>query len=496
MSTDSIVKDLRVQRGCIWNIREILLRFKVGQRGAPWYQNPPVPDNEWIDEFVYRGYLQHGRDFLAYIKGRFAIAYMDRERQCLFLARDWIGELPMHVLATSHGLLVANTVGAIKRSAGAEFTYAYVRSFPHAHAQEIDLSDVDPECVGPTMRPLNPQLFCDFPGLVTEATREVSHSSGEPTSTLLRADLRESVRRRTAGGKGWQAVLLSGGLDSFTVALTMKSLGIPFDAYTLSVGGAGDDVSMAAEFARRLEVTHHVIRVTPEDAAESFEAAVIASEYYPLYNVYCALGMTLLARRLTRMGVRSAFCGEAVNEAVGDYKDWKVIDPRTGEEVVLQRINTARLRRTDERRFLVWGHARDRGKYNKQLGTGLAKHAGSRMVKPFLANGLTLECPYYEPRLLANLVAIPAEDMDEGKSSLVASVFEEDLERFHIHRNLIDACKKVRFQDASDGGRGGITAVLLAAGCDQRRAIEIFNESFDAHLDPLQDSRRLSSTGT
>lgn len=491
MNAEGIVQDRRLKRGRIWNIKEVASRYKFGPSDAPWNSKTLEPEHDWIDKFVYLGYRKFGADFLAHLKGRFAVAFFDRDRQRLFLARDWIGELPFHVLATRHGVFVANTIGAIRNSTGSDFAYAYVRSFPQAHVQEIDLTDVDPECVGLTMRPLNPELYCDFASLVRQARHEVGYSSGESTHTVLRQYLRESVRRRTAGATEPHALLLSGGLDSFTVALTMKSLNIPFEAYTLSVNGGGDDVSTAAEFARRLGITHHVIRVSAEAAVGAFEEAVIAGEYYPLYDVYCAVGMLLLARGLVRMGVHSAFCGEAVNEAVGDYKDWEVVDPRTGREVVLQKLNSVRLQGTEERQLLVWGHSRDRGKYNKQLGTGLAKHAGSRMVKPFLANGLALECPYYEPQLLAHLVAIPSEDM-LGKSDLVASVFADDLKRFQIGRDLIESCKKVRLQDASEGGRGGITAGLLAAGCDQRRAIEIFNREFGAMLDPEVDGRRLA----
>jgi asparagine synthetase B (glutamine-hydrolysing) len=293
-------------------------------------------------------------------------------------------------------------------------------------------------------------------------------------------------------------VLLSGGLDSFTVALAMKACGLSFEAYTLSVNGAGDDVGMAARFAHCLQVSHHVIRVSPEQVVEAFDEAVTQGEYYPLYNVYCSVGMILLARDLVRRRIRGAFCGEAVNEAVGDYKDWEVTDPRTGGQLVLQRINQARLQRTEQRQVLVWGHPHVGPKFNRQLGSGLAKHAGSRMVKPFLANGLALECPYYEPHVLAHLVAIRPEVLERmgGKPGLVARVFAEDLRRFHIDPKIVESCKKVRLQDASEGGQGGMTSVLLAAGCDQRRAIEVFNRAFGATLDPEIDGARLASLAT
>lgn len=496
MSVELLVQDLRVARGRVWNVNEVVRRFPVGGAAAPWNMGVRISDEEWLDDFIYEGFRAHGPTFLSHLKGRFASAKFDPVRRSLFLARDWIGELPFHILATPKSIIIANTIGAIRDAAAEQYAYSYIRAFPQAHVQELDLAEADPECVALTMRPQDPHLYCDFGALVHQAGFDVGYELGRSTAEYLRSLLFGSITRRARALPQPLAVLLSGGLDSFSIALAMRASEIRFEAYTLSVNGAGDDVSMAAEFARRLGVTHHVIRVESEDVVRTFEQAIVASECYPLYNVYCAAGMLLMAQGLKRMGVHAAFCGEAVNEAVGDYKDWEVVDPRTGGRIILQHINSTRLQRTEERKLLVWGHPRDKGKFNKQLGSGLAKHAGSRMVKPFLAHGLELECPYYDPQLLAHLVAVPAEVLHElgGKPGVVAAVFERDLKKFGIGRDLIESCKKVRLQDASEGGRGGITAALLEAGYDQRRAIEIFNHEFGAALDPELDARRLAST--
>lgn len=496
MSASLLVKDLRVARGRIWNVAEVTRRFSVGGSDAPWNSKTHVPQEAWLDQFIYQGYRSYGTSFMGSLKGRFATVYFDPVRQTLFLARDWIGELPLHMLATQNGVILANTIESIRAVAGNLYTYAYVRAFPQAHVQEIDLTDVDSECVALTMRPQEPLLYLEFGTLVQQAKYDVGYELDRPTAEYLRGLLLASVARRARAESGPYAVLLSGGLDSFSVALAMKTQGFPFDAYTLSVNGAGDDAKMAADFARRLGVTHHVIRITSAEVVQTFEDAVITSESYALYNVYCAVGMLLMARQLRRMGVSGAFCGEAVNEAVGDYKSWEVIDPSSGRAVVLQRINSARLQQTEERQLLVWGHPRDKGKYNKQLGTGLAKHACSRMVKPFLSTDLTLECPYYDPQLLAHLVAIPPEVLHSmgGKPGLAAAILEPDLRQFGISRDLVESCKKVRLQDASEGGSGGITAVLMAAGSDQRRAIRVFNEHFGATLDPNLEASRLATT--
>lgn len=496
MHNNSLVHDLRIARGQIWNIEEVSRRFPLKIADAPWNQKGKPAQSEWIDKYIYEGYRKYGNSFLAHLKGRFATVYFDDSRNILFLARDWIGELPMHVLATAEGFFVANTIGAIKDATPSIYSYAYVRSFRQAYCQEIDLTDADPTCVSVTMRPMETKLYSDFGALVEHASVEIDYDLSASVLAHFRSLLFNSVQKRAQSTVKLQAVLLSGGLDSFTVALAMKVLGIPFEAYTLCVGNGGEDVIMAADFARRFDIKHHLIQVSTDEVVAAFEDGIVAGECYPIYNLYCAVGMVLMARGLAAMDVRSAFCGEGVNEAVGDYKSWEVNDAISGGTVTLQRINNERLQQVEERQAMVWGHPHDKGKYNKQLGTGLAKHAGSRMVKPFLHTGLTLECPYYDSQLMARMVAIPPDILNSigGKPGLVFATFEQDLKKLGIGKELIEACKKVRFQDASEGGKGGITEALLAAGCNQQKAIEIFNRKFGANLDPVLDGKRLALT--
>jgi asparagine synthetase B (glutamine-hydrolysing) len=492
-----ILRDLRTERGRIWNVSRVVQRFPFGPQDAPWNRGATTSDPSWIDAFVYGGYRAYGNEFLRMLRGRFAVAVHDAQLQKIFLARDWIGEVPMHILATASGLFVANTISDLRASAGSEYAYAYLRAFPQSYAQEIDLRGLDPACVALTMRPERPALYFDFETFVRETEGDAAARDPDEGLEQISGYLRASIKQRVENGRhSAQAVLLSGGLDSFTIALTLRSLDIPFEAFTLSVGGQGGDAAMAAEFALRLGVPHHRIDVSSEDVIGAFEEAVRVSESYHLFNVYCAVGMLLMGRRLAERGVRSAFCGEAVNEAVGDYKDWVVRDPRTGEHLVLQHVDHERLERTPERALYVWGHPSDRGKYNRQLGTGLAKHAGARMLKPFYHCGVTLECPYYEPSLLARLIAVPPEVLHVlgGKPGLMVRAFQRELHRLEIDEDFVLNCKKVRLQDASEGGEGGITPVLLAAGCDQRRAIELYNRAFDAGLDPVLDTRRLALT--
>lgn len=484
------IKDLRVLRGTIWNRSELLERFPFGTGADPWNQETPGSEFDWIDAFVYRGFQEHGPSFMEAIEGRFAIAFVDTDRGILFVARDWIGEAPMHILATADCLLVSNSIAAILESAGSGYLYSHVRAFPHSCWQTIDLRKVQRGQVDLTMRPEPPDTYYNFRHDVArraEGKRDIDFARA-------RARLLDATARRVHPGEK-AAILLSGGLDSLSIALMLKVAGVEFDAFTLSVGDPepNGDPAKAMEYAKKLGISHELVTVSPAEIPHVMEEAIHLSESYHLYNVYCAVGMVLLARSLKTAGYRYAFCGEGFNEAVGDYKDWVIQDPRNGRNVTLQHLNSKNLTDSDQRLALVWGPGRDHGRYNHQLGAGLAKHAGSRMFKPFLAYGLVLEAPLLERNFLASIVGLDRDSLVSGggKPGLVQSLFEQDLDSVGISGQQILNAPKTRLQDAGEGGRGGISPLLFGAGFDQRKVLEVFNRLFAARLPVDQELHRL-----
>jgi asparagine synthetase B (glutamine-hydrolysing) len=499
MIYQTLLKDKRKRSGTIWNIHEVLKRYPFGVPHAPWNKGPNISEEDWIDEFVYQGFTVHGIRFLRALQGRFAIAWVDNGSGQLFMARDWIGEQPFHYIATLSGFVVGNTIADIKSAAGSDYSYAYARAFPQAHYQLIDLKEVRSRAVSTTIRLAPPVLYYDFSQAVEDARSSNASTAFEATCGLIRERLHISASQRMAAHEGRPLyLLLSGGLDSFSVALALKRAEASFEAVTLSVKGGGGDLAVAKEFAKRLSLKHHVLSVEPEAVARAFEKATQISECYHLYNIYCAVGMHLMGEIMKKKGFEAAFCGEAVNEAIGDYHDWTITDPQNRNEIVLQKINSERLEKIEERIAYTWGKSVDAGLYNKQLGTGLAKHAGSRMYKPFHFHGLHLEAPYYDRTVLQNIVSISPETLKRigGKPGLFMRVFKRDLQKLGVPKDLILNCKKVRFQDASEGGEGGITSVLYRKGMDQKRAIELYNRLFESHLDSSLETRRLVCTAS
>ena len=199
---------------------------------------------------------------------------------------------------------------------------------------------------------------------------------------------------------------------------------------------------------------------------------------------------------LTHDLIKSAFCGEAMNEAVGDYKDWEVFNPILKRKILIQKINTERLQNIKERMLYVWGHSADKGKYNRQLGTGLAKHAGARMIKPFLKCGIELECPYYSEDFLSSIISFTPDQLKEigYKPGLLWHIFKDDFIKFGFDEAQIKNCKKIRLQDATENGEFGISSVLITLGNDQEKTLSIFNSIFNSNYNIKEKSKTLLCT--
>lgn len=477
------VIDLRKLRGRIWS-----------------WGNEAEPTASDIDERMYRGFLAHGPEFIAGVKGRFGLSYYDAAARQIFLCRDWVGEVPLHYYLVEDTMLVANSITEIREYLGPEhFRYEFVRAVPHSHALIFDSTEM--YRVGATrrrsFRVRQKTLWYDFAARVSAAQRSSKETAENTGQSGLRLAIEDAVRERL---HSWPtqskvAVLLSGGIDSLCVAYLAKRIRPDVVAYTLEAGEGGEDAVRAQEIAAAFGLPIRVVHVGPEEFAEDYSNAVAASEIYHLPNVYCAAGMRFLGHALHRDGIEAAFCGEGVNEALGDYHDWTIDDPRDGSRRVLQCVDDTVFAHVAGRLRYVWGRPDTGGRYNFHLGSGLAKHGISRMVKPMLGYGVQLECPWLDRDVMVKLVSLSADEIERagGKPGLMAEVFGQDIQNGEMRANFILESRKIRLQDASEHGRGGLTGHLIAAGFDQSATLEMFNQHFGAHLDSTLDAQRLTN---
>jgi|GEM_PF-2453456 len=422
------------------------------------------------DGTVYRKYKEYGDKFLQKINGEFAYVFYDKKTDTIFATRDWIGEVPLHYVISGENIYFANFVHDLLEKLS-DVKYDDIVAVNRSEVVEINAGGVQKH------------LYYNF----NQENQAVDYHDLKDVAKKVHDLLFEAVKIRLQKNSRKSALLLSGGIDSMSIAYIVSVLNPKIPAYTIEVASQqSTDLVRAYEITKTFGLDHKIINVSEKEITDCIKEAITDSEIYHMYNVFCAVGMHKLANVLKNDGVKYVFTGEGGNEAFGDYHDWIVIDPKTKKELILQKTSKD-FNEPEGREAYIWGNlaAEAKGRYNVQLGSGLGKHGGSRMYKPMFKHGIYLLSPYLEKTIMKVIANIPSKLLGDigGKAGFMRMVFAEEVETGKIPENFF-AVNKIRFQDASEGGQGGITGTLLSNGYDQAKLIEMFNKIFRAHIEP------------
>ncbi|MDD4989351.1 MAG: asparagine synthase-related protein [Candidatus Pacebacteria bacterium] len=454
--------DLRKIKPLIFNKKELENNFKNG------FFDEMIKSE---DSIAYKKYKQYGDEFLHQIDGEFAYVFYDKTSEVIFATRDWIGEMPLHYAISGENIYFANFVSDLLASSP-ELKYENVVAVNRSEVVEVDAKT----------KIVQKHLYYNF----NKENNEVDYDDLKKVAKKIHDLLFEAVKIRLPKNSKKTAILLSGGIDSMSIAYIVSVLRPNIPAYTIEVASQqSTDLTRAYEITKAFGLNHRIINVSEKEIIDCVKQAISDSEIYHMYNVFCAVGMHKLASVLKNDKVDHVFTGEGGNEAFGDYHDWIVIDPKTKKEIVLQ-TTSKDFNEPEGREAYIWGNliSEAKGRYNIQLGSGLGKHGGSRMYKPMFKQGIYLLSPYLEKSIMKMLANIPSKILNDigGKAGFMRIVFDEEVRAGKIPERFF-IVKKIRFQDASDGGEGGITGTLLGHGYNQEKLIEIFNTVFHAHVE-------------
>ncbi len=305
-----------VFNGEIYNFRE--LRERLGARGLRFQTDSDT-------EVLLRLFELEGPAALARLNGMFAFAVWDRSRRELFLARDRLGIKPLYYLVRPGELLFASETKALLCHRGwspsvdprAIHDYLALRYAPGGTAMFREVRRLP---AGHYLRyregKLEVRRYWSPPRRV-----DASRRFGEELVDELGELLERSVRRRLVADVPVGAYL-SGGLDSSLVAALATRLGgAPLRTYAVGFGSERDELSEAADTARRLGCDHREVRCLPEDMALLPEIVRHSDE--PLGDPI-AIPLYRLAREAKR-DVSVVLTGEGADEIFGGYLFHKVM---------------------------------------------------------------------------------------------------------------------------------------------------------------------------
>lgn len=270
-------------------------------------------------EVILALYAREGRAAFAKLAGMFAIALWDRDRQELVLARDRLGKKPLYVGEYDRTLLFASEPKAIfahpsfprvidRRSIGAYFTYEYVPT---------------PATIWGGLKKLEPgHMLIWKDGCSTKErfwTPDLHESSVSFPDALTSLDqlLAKSVEERLVADVP-VGVLLSGGLDSSTVAYyAARAAGGKIKTFSIAFEEASFDESIyALAVAEHLGTDHHVRTVHADDMiAEIPTIADMLDE--PMADA--SILPTYLLSRFVREEITVALGGDGGDELFAGY---------------------------------------------------------------------------------------------------------------------------------------------------------------------------------
>jgi len=278
-------------------------------------------------EAIVHAWEAWGEDCVTRLRGMFAFALWDRNRETLFLARDRLGVKPLHYALLPDGTLLFGSElksllahGGLRRDVDPcaieeYFALGYVaeprtifrgaRKLPPAHTLAIRRGEPLPE----PREYWRVRFSCGSPIGVADACDE------------LRRRLAESVRLRMIAEVPLGA-FLSGGVDSSAVVATMAGLSdTPVNTCSIAFADpAFDESRFARSVAEQFRTNHHVDSVESDDfdlidtLARLYDEPYADSSAIPTYRV-C---------QLARRHVTVALSGDGGDESFGGYRRYRL----------------------------------------------------------------------------------------------------------------------------------------------------------------------------
>ena len=286
-------------------------------------------------EAILHAYEEHGVECVQHLRGMFAFAIWDSQKQELFIARDRAGKKPLFYTTTAEGtFLFASEVKSFIE-------------YPKFH-REIDLEALDaylsfgyvpdPLSIFRGVRKLPPGHYLTVKDGRVEVTEYWNfhfapnlHRGEEETVEELRSLLDESVHLRMVADVPLGA-FLSGGIDSSTVVgLMARHSSRPVKTFSIGFNEDGyDELKYARIAAKHFSTDHHEFIVTPDICHVVDELVWHFDE--PFFD-HSAIP-TYMVSKMAREHVKVVLSGDGGDELFAGYTRYAIDRQRSGLEHV------------------------------------------------------------------------------------------------------------------------------------------------------------------
>ena len=265
----------------------------------------------------------YGVNCLRFLEGMFAFALWDNRKKRLFIARDRLGEKPLHWAIFDNQFLFGSEIKAILANPAANRRLNVAAMEKYLALEYVPAPDSIFESINKLMPAhymliergqIKIQLYWDS----NVAQSDIKES--EAKQKLLEL-LDRSVELRLISDVPL-GIFLSGGIDSSTItALAARRSSKPIKTFSIAFADRSFDESEHAKMvARHIGTEHHVIRFQPEQAFETMnELWQILDE--PIADP--SILPTYFLSKMTRKSVTVALSGEGSDELFGGYPTYQ-----------------------------------------------------------------------------------------------------------------------------------------------------------------------------
>jgi len=279
-------------------------------------------------ETILHAWRQWGASCVEHLSGMFAFALYDRGRGELLLARDRLGEKPLHYALLPDGTLAfaSELCGMLALPALARridpaavddflalgyvpdphTIYAGIRRLPAAHILLLKRGDATLPA---------PRRYWQPPIRAAAAPADAPRELAARLDAAVRAQLMSDVPL---------GAFLSGGVDSssvvaFAAGAHAEGVGGPLDTFTIGFPGAADERPAAAGIAARFGTAHHAAVGSADYVAAARDQARIFGEPYGDHSAVPTLAVCGLARK----HVTVALTGDGGDEVFAGYRRYR-----------------------------------------------------------------------------------------------------------------------------------------------------------------------------
>ncbi|SRR6266540_1115532 len=262
--------------GEIYNFRE--LRQELIRSGEIFVSNSDT-------EVLLRLYSRYGADSLRRLRGMFAFAVWDAERQELFIARDRLGIKPLYYYAGAGGFIFASEVRAILATELAPRQidpvalndYLAYQSIPSPRTLVKDVNALAPGAwmIVDASGAVKERRYWD---LLKDLSTEAHDASQSAIHDRTGALLREAVELHLISDAPL-GVFLSGGIDSSAVVALMSEMGYRPRTFSVIFAESNyDESAYARQVATRFGSDHTEIRLTEGAMLDQLPDALAAMD--------------------------------------------------------------------------------------------------------------------------------------------------------------------------------------------------------------------------